>query len=284
MSRRTPTTSLRRTYRYLRIAVAGSVLVVFTAIAFAMPDVGLLPSISHYFYTPANAMFTGALIAVSVCLFSLSGRGIGRVLLNAAAALAPLVAIVPTTIAPGSAPGVAADCAGGVDACVPAAFDPAVDNGVATYLVIGVLVVILAVVLTLLGQVGGSGTAVSIAVAATILLAVWLTWWLARAAFVQGAHTAAAMGFFAAIVAVAVANVFAPSLPDPPPGLKVAYIVIAVAMTVIVAGIPLYGPLHAGPVYGTFVGEVVALVLFATFWILQSVQYWQSDDPAVFAE
>lgn len=61
------TTSLQRTYRYLRLAIAGAV-VVFTAVLVAMPAVGLLPSLSHYYYTSANTMFVGALIAVTVGL------------------------------------------------------------------------------------------------------------------------------------------------------------------------------------------------------------------------
>ena len=47
---------------------------------------------------------------------------------------------------------------------------------------------------------------------------------------------------------------------------------------------PLYGSLHVGRVFGVFVGEVLALALFAAFWVLQSVQYWRVDDPAIRAE
>ena len=67
MARPSGTTSLQRTYRYLRLAIAGAVVVVFTAVLVAMPAVGLLPSLSHDYYTPANTMFVGALMAVSVC-------------------------------------------------------------------------------------------------------------------------------------------------------------------------------------------------------------------------
>ena len=48
------TTSLQRTYRYLRIGLAGTVVLIFVSVAVAIPVVGLLPSISHYFYTPAR--------------------------------------------------------------------------------------------------------------------------------------------------------------------------------------------------------------------------------------
>ena len=63
VARPSGTTSLQRTYRYLRLAIAGAVVVVFTAVLVAMPAVGLLPSLSHYYYTPANTMFVGALMA-----------------------------------------------------------------------------------------------------------------------------------------------------------------------------------------------------------------------------
>lgn len=59
------------------------------------------------------------------------------------------------------------------------------------------------------------------------------------------------------------------------------------ALALVVVGMPLYGSLHVrapgGDVYGVFVGEVLALLLFAAFWVLQSVQYWRADDPAIIA-
>lgn len=63
-----------------------------------------------------------------------------------------------------------------------------------------------------------------------------------------------------------------------------AYLGIAIALAVVVVGTPLYGSLHVGRAFGVFVGEVLALALFAAFWVLQSVQYWRVDDPAIRAE
>lgn len=274
-------TSLQRTYRYLRIAIVGAVVVVFTAIATTLPSVGLLPSISHYYYTPANTLFVGALIAVSVSLFALSGRGAERALLDAAATIAPLVAIVPTTVSPGSVPGSEAECAGGRGACVPAGFAAAIDSGVLTSLIVGAAVVVLVVGLALAGEVDRRAAAVSISTAAPVLVIVGLAWGFSRAAFLQWAHVAAASVFFLLIAVVAVLAAVAPRAPGASPWLRRAYVAIAVAIVVIVAGMPLYGSVHAGPVYGVFIGEVLALLLFATFWILQTVQYWRSDDPAI---
>lgn len=74
---------------------------------------------------------------MSVCFFALSGRGAERVLLDAAATVVPLVAIVPTMISPGSVPGIDAHCPPGRGSCVPASFDAAVRGGVLTSLIVG---------------------------------------------------------------------------------------------------------------------------------------------------
>ena len=89
-------TSLQRTYRYLRIGVAGTVVVIFVSVLLAVPAVGWLTSVSDYFYSPARDAFVGALIAASLALLALSGRGLERGLLDAAALFAPLIALVPT--------------------------------------------------------------------------------------------------------------------------------------------------------------------------------------------
>lgn len=191
---------------------------------------------------------------MSVCFFALSGRCAERVLLDAAATVVPLVAIVPTMISPGSVPGIDAHCPPGRGSCVPAAFDAAVHGGVLTDLIVGAVFVLVAVGLALAGQVDRPGTALSLAIAGVVLATVGLTWWLARDAFPRWAHLSAAVAFFAIIAAV------------------------------VVIGMPLYGSLHVGHLFGMFVGEVLALVLFAAFWVLQSVQYWRVDDPAIRAQ
>lgn len=283
MIRERSTTSLQRTYRYLRIAIAGAVVVVFTAILAVVPHVGLLPSISHYYYTPAGPMFVGALLAVAVSFLALSGRGAERVLLDVAAVLIPLVAIVPTTVSPGSVPGADEGCRGGAAVCVPAAYRAVVDAGILTYLVVGLLVVLLAVGLTIAGEVDRDGAALSIGIAGALLLAVGLAWWLVPDVFLRWAHLISAAAFFGVIAAVAALNAVAPAARDTPRWLRGAYVSIAVALALVVLGMPFYGGLHAGPVFGVFVGEVAALVLFAAFWVLQSVHYWRADDPAIIA-
>ncbi len=141
-------TSTQRTHRYLRLAIGGTVVVVFVAIAFAVPAAGWLSSISDYFYTPARNAFVGALIAASLALLALSGRGAERTILDAAALFAPLIALVPTVIGVDAIPGLEVACA----PCVPAAFQPDVANGVATYLVVLAGVLALGVALSRHGR------------------------------------------------------------------------------------------------------------------------------------
>jgi hypothetical protein len=269
------TTSTQRTYRYLRLAISGTVVVIFVAIAASIPRAGLLPSLSHYYYTPARMLFVAALITVSVCFLALSGRGVERALLDAAAVLAPLIAIVPTVIAPGSVPGVAVSCAG---SCVPDMAMADVEVGIVTYLVVGVAVVALTVVLALTGEVDRRAGFLSSGIAAVVLLSVGAAWVFARPVFLDVAHLATAVGFFGLISAVAVVNAFWPSdRRMPPRWLRIAYVVIALAIILDVVGMQLFGWVHVGDVYGVFVGEVGALLLFVTFWILQTVQYWRAD-------
>ncbi len=277
-----PTTSLQRTYRYLRLAIALTVVVIFVAALVEVPQFGVLRSLSHYAYTPARSMFAAALIAASACLLALSGRGVERALLDAAALFAPLIAIVPTIVSPGAVPGLAVGCA---SACVPSAYDADADNGVLTYLIVGALIAVIAALLVVFGQLDRRAGLVSIAIAVVMLLTVGLTWGLWRAAFLQWAHSVAAVVFFGLIAAVAFVEAFWPSGRRPVPRwLRVSYIVIAVALTVDVLLTLVFGRVRFGGVdggvYGVLIGEVIALVLFLAFWVLQSVQNWNETDPA----
>ncbi|GAA1995438.1 hypothetical protein [Microbacterium pumilum] len=274
---RARTTSLQRSYRYLRIAIASTVVVILVAIAVTIPLVGVLPSISHYYYTPARSLFVGALIAASVCFFALSGRGAERALLDVAALLAPLIAIVPTVISPGSIAGIEASCYG---ACVPAGYAADVDVGIQTYLIIGFMILILTAVLILTGEVERAGGTLSLAIGVAVLVVVGLGWWLWRAAFLQWAHYVVAICFFGIIAAVAVINGFFPTRSRKPTRwLTIAYGTIAIALALDVVALPVFGSLRFGHVYGVFIGEVLALVLFLAFWVLQSIQFWDAVDP-----
>ena len=135
--------SLQRTYRYLRMGIGGTVLLIFVSVAVAMTQVGVLSSVSAYFYTPARTVFVGALIAASLGLLAISGTGVERALLDVAGLLAPLVALVPTPLVPGSVPGITIEC-GSADSCVPSAYHLDVFNGITTYLLVSVVIIVAA--------------------------------------------------------------------------------------------------------------------------------------------
>jgi hypothetical protein len=127
-------------------------------------DIGWLPSISHFYYTPAQQVFVAALVAASLAMIALSGRGLESVLLDVAAVFAPLIAIVPmgldvadrNRIADGNAELLAywptdssgkkltgACSAGG--GCVPQALIEDVAQAVYTYAIVAILLAVLGI-------------------------------------------------------------------------------------------------------------------------------------------
>lgn len=279
MSHIAVSTSLQRTYRYLRIGIAGAVVVIFVSVAVAAASAGWLTSVSDYFYTPARNAFVGALVAASMALIALSGRGLERALLDAAALFAPLVALVPTTLAPGAVPGVAVPCAG---PCFPPAFEPDAANGVVTYLVVGGITVALALVLVVRRQASLAAIGLSLAIAVAVLLTVALTWTLARDAFLQLAHLVATVVFFALFAAVAVRNALPRRRAATGAVYRVLYGVIAAGLVIVLVAyavlLPRSGDLGFPLV---LVVEASALVLFAAFWIVQGVEKWDDPDPTI---
>ncbi|WP_143024945.1 hypothetical protein [Microbacterium sp. cf332] len=267
----------QRTYRYLRLALAGAPVALLLSVLFAMPDVGVLPSVSHYFYTSARTVFSAALVAASACLLALSGRGPQRVLLDVAALLAPLVAIVPTPVSAGEVPGVVVDCAA---PCVPAAFIDDLDNAIATYLSVGAIVVSVGLILARRGDISLRDSGPTLAVAAAVLVLVAAVWSLVPELLVAAGHVAAAVGFFGSIALVALAEAVCPP-GEHPPGrrMRAGYLVVAVALAADLAATFVLGLLADLPV--VLVGEVVALTLFVVFWMMQTAQKWSLADPSL---
>ena len=89
----------RKTYRYLRIGIVAAVVLLGAAVVLERSKVApdcWQTSISAYYYTPARAVFVGALMAIGMSLIVIKGStGWEDVLLNAAGMLAPVVALVP---------------------------------------------------------------------------------------------------------------------------------------------------------------------------------------------
>lgn len=274
--------SLQRTYRYLRIGIGATVVLIFVSIAVAMAQVGVLSSVSAYYYSPARTVFVGALIAASLGLLAISGTGIERILLDAAGLLAPLIALVPTPLRPGSVPGLTIDCPPG-STCVPSAYHPDVANGITTYLVVGVVVVVAAFLIfrgrnhefrAVLGSLLG---------ATGLLLVVALMWAFAGDTLLRYGHVTAAIVFFLAIGSCAVAKAFEHYQGvRPTRTYQRLYWIIAAGflLDAVVAVTVIYGGwLESFAVPPVLVCELLALALFLLYWILQSFPRWDAKHP-----
>lgn len=281
MSSVASSTSVQRTYRYLRIGIAGTALAIFVAVGVATAEVGVLTSVSDYFYSPARNAFVGALIAAALALVALSGRGVERALLDAAALFAPLIALVPTTLAPGSVPGLSVPCS---TRCFPPAYEADAANGVLTYLIMGGLTVLVALLLVALRQLSLAAVGFSLVLTTALLATVGAFWVFGRDAFFAQGHFVATIAFFALFAAVAIFNAFPRRQAPPPLVFRVLYTVIALALVaVLVAYIVLLPGAGASGVPVVLLAEAAALSLFFAFWVVQSIEKWDDADPRIAA-
>jgi hypothetical protein len=63
-----------KSYRYLRIAMVGLLLALAAAVFYQSSQQGsFLASVSAYYYTPAQAVFVGALIGLGASMIALQG-------------------------------------------------------------------------------------------------------------------------------------------------------------------------------------------------------------------
>jgi hypothetical protein len=284
-------TTGQRTHRYLRIALVALVLILLASVVVEVVRSGeVQPSISHYFYTPARNIFVGCLVGVSVALLALSGRDLETALLDVAAIFAPLIALIPTGFddapAPSSPDAIQRQCPADAD-CLPAAYLPEVHNGVIVYAIAVILVVVASLVVRakqrqrLRGTVTTSVLALGVAAALLVL------------AFVPGVsdgfpfndalpisiHFAVTIAFFLAFAAVPLVHAL-PGHPasDSPvhPWQRVVYVA---APTLIVIDLGLLLALMTQWPLIVFWGELAALLLFALFWLTQTIQRWREANP-----
>ncbi len=283
------TTSLQRTYRYLRVGIAATVGVIAVAVLVATVQMGeLWSSISAYYYSAAQTLFVGALIAASLGIIALSGRGVERALLDAAGILAPLIAIIPTPITPGTVPGSGEPCPNGGD-CTPTGFHEGITVGIVTYSAVGLALWIIAMVLTRPKAAGprARSVKVSLVLSPVILCAVSILWLspITNDFMLSMGHFAAAGVFFLLIAAVSIRSNFGfEGEIDPPLSVKRAYFAIGAVMFFdVVALIVIVVARLEGPDWFPFVlvGEFIALLAFCAFWILQSKYKWYQENPGL---
>lgn len=280
-------TTGQRTHQYLRLALVALVVALFVGVfAQIAVDGEILPSISHYFYTPARNVFVGCLIAASLALIALSGRNSETVLLDVAAVFAPLIALVPTKYDDEIFTPVR-ECPAGA-ACLPAEYLPEVRNGVIVYAVMVALISLTALVVRVWTRRPVRGTLIAggigIATAAALLVLAFVPGvnesFPFNTALPISIHFAATIAFFGTFAAVPIVHAF--GLPArtgehaPNRWQRVVYVTIPVLLVIaLVLTVVLMGPWPGV----LFWGEFVALALFAVFWVVQTIQRWDAGDP-----
>ncbi|MER7795984.1 hypothetical protein [Microbacterium sp. NPDC096154] len=296
--------SALRTHQHLRLSLVLLIAVLLLAVAIQTVVVSwqplrlgwnLLPSISHYFYTPARWVFISVLVGAALALLALSGRRGPTVALDIAAIFAPVIAVVPPGVLPGTDGG-----SDGItcvrDDCIPTEVLADVRASVATY---GVAVILVVVVM---GRVrrrqtvrATRGHLIVSAVAVASGLA------LALLAFAPGAsrgfpfniwpipsvHFAAVLLFFAAFTAVPLFYGWRPAEPDetpPTPWQAGVYRLVTwlMAVDVLFLAVALLALEHGWTDFAgapvVLIGEALALILFAWFWWEQTLQRWNDEE------
>jgi hypothetical protein len=303
--------TLVKTYRYLRSAMVALVLCLTVAVVHQSVKQGsILPSISAYYFTSAQAIFVGALIAIGVCMIAIRGTtDADDVLLNLGGMLAPVVAIVPTarmkdyrqivTACRESGGAVLAD-PGLEDVDCPSlqaladVTEANVANNMVALLAVAYAGLVAAVLFARRDRLPiarfrvGFGIAVGIVVLASFVFVRY------PLLFVDVAHYAAAIPMFGCIVVVVIINALrhkgvvirGPGLPSKMRQVATAllrspdgYALIALAMltAVVVGG----GLALAGTFEDTiFWLEAALILLFGVFWVLQTREQWDVDPCA----
>lgn len=283
--KQTPALAAVKTYRYLRLALVGLVVLLFSSLFIEWLTVGrecVQTTISAYWHTPVRGVFVGVLVTMGICLIALKGNNKAEdVLLNLAGILAPGVAFIPTAQFSGctSAPTVAQD------------FGPAAANNMQALFVLGVVAVVVAFAIA----VRESGSlarldrwdriGLALGLAATAGGAAWF--YVSRQTFNEHGHNLAAIPMFLAIVAVVWFNARdVKEAVEENPGLQQVrgryisgYRVIAVLMAATLA-LAVAGHLLNWE-YALLVVEILLITLFGTFWIIQTRELWNQGlrDP-----
>lgn len=272
-----------KSYRYLRIGMIGAVGLL--AVSIGLERLGVdcwQTSISGYYYTPVRAVFVGALMAIGLSLVVVKGRTeVEDGLLNVAGMLAPVVAVVPTTevvscwsVPPAQFPVDADDFA--------TVFEAAIRNNMGALLVTAAVGLVVAVVLgqRTMGSAraavrqleAGSRLGLGAAVVLVVVATGALLWW---PGFPTHAHDIAA-GLMFVCLAAAVwfsgrAGAQAQESTYPTTYRTIALVMVAPAMLLL--------PFFSGFDHQVFVVEAIEIGAFATFWLLQTRQFWTRQPP-----
>jgi hypothetical protein len=292
-----PKITPRRTYRYLRLVMIGTVVAIFLAVGLTWREYEkLIPTISHFFYTPAGIVFVGSLIAAAAAMLALSGDGAQQVLLDVAAMLAPIIALVPTNADNAILRNLRQDlCPDGTSACVPPPFDGYATIGMTVWCIAVPVVLLLALGIGIADRLSSGKFTAQFFWTQALCWVVWvaiLTWFVGfRDAFFSAGHYVSASAFFVVVTLVALWQAILGPLQtrrelangEQPTFWQqtlawVYWFIAALLVGVILVGVAIFvGIIHPGP-DGMFWVEAWGLIGFGIFWLLQTLQKWRVLD------
>ena len=269
------------TWRYLRLSMVAVVAALAAAVLYEHFQVKgkdcFQTSISAYYYTPARSVFVAALVSIGVAMVCLRGSTPGEdLLLNLAGMFAPVVAFVPTPD-PGS-------CSSITSAAEARAANIA--NNLTALLIAGGLALAFAMWSAWHEPSPYESSPqepcrarIALAVAVAVWAAVLFVHAFAGEFFDSYAHATAATAMFLCIIAVVCINARELKTVDSKHTYVSWYAAVAVAMVVVLVvglGAVIVHWLFGDELWShlTIVVESLLLVLFATFWVIQTRELW----------
>lgn len=272
------------TYRYLRGAMIALLLMLLLSVGYEWwwetGHTCWLGSISAYYYTPARTVFVGSLCALGASLIAYKGHSSEEdVLLNFSGFMAFVVAMVPTV--PDDR------CGPNAYTQTPAEIAAAVRNNIWSLVVVAVIAAVIVAALKR-GAVRRDAAArpttrsVLVTLGCAGVLLVELTLFLVlRDRFIALSHGIAAATMVAGVIAVMVLSALrtearhrAVGDDDDGRGYRRIYLAIAVALTVALAATVVAALTVRGFAHLVLVAEVIVIVLFATYWGVQTKELW----------
>lgn len=299
-----------KSHNYLRTAMVGLVLCLAVSVVHQSWTQGsILSSISAYYYTPAQSIFVGALVAIGVCMIALKGTtDADDVLLNIGGMLAPVVAIVPTArdaeqldaVNRCRQPDGTSTAEQALTGNCPTVAELAdataanVGNNMLALLVAAAAGLGVSVLFAVWARHRLEKFLAGFAIASGLVAVVAIFFGAAREFFIEVGHYAAAIPMFGCIVAVVVVNALrhqegelADTYGERDSLAKVLgalfrspdrYAVVALAM---IAAVGIGVPLALAGTFETAVFwlEASLILLFGAFWIIQTKEQWHGDRP-----
>lgn len=277
-------------YRYLRLGIVILVITLGVSIGIERARASCWQgSISAYYYTPVHSLFVGALVSIGVTLVAMKGRNsLEDLFFNVAGVLAPLVALVPTSLP-------SKICSRPGDEITPSTTG-LVSNNVPALVIAVALTIVLAVVLSRLLPRNRAKSSlptpskIVLGVGAALLVAGFIWYQQANSHFVQYAHGLTAVAMFVFVWFAVLLNggwprqlwarlyrLVGDTVPDRPPNerqkkFRAWYRGVALFMFVAGLGVVLTAPFGIEWEHKVFWLELLELVPFAMFWTLQTFE------------